>query len=231
MKRRNFIQTLALLSFGALAPMRSFSVSLFQSSAVAIQQALQALVQIMEALKAEGSDVVKKTLNGKRYKRDAGVHYPYEDSIEDKDTSCQVFFHAHRKNEYGHFHTFINNEQGELVHLVMISMDKHGQPTAISTLNRWVTGDVFVKAEEIKLLFQKFKMNHALFPDKRIIEFVENIFVAYQPLIFELFEERDNRITQYVELNASEPFEDRGVEILSSRKINVYAPDAATALR
>lgn len=222
MKRKNFIRTIALLSVAALAPARVFSSSFFNSVLSSAQQAIKSLIKLVETLKSEGSNIVQKTLNGKRYKRNAEVHYPYEDSVEDTETNCQVFFHAHRKNEYGHFHTFINNEKGELVHLIMISMDKQGKPIALSTLNRWVTGDFFVKSGELKQLFAKFKMKHELFPDNRIIEFIENIFIAYEPLIFELFDERDNTVTNYVEQHANEPFEDRDVEILSSRKIDLY---------
>lgn len=227
MKRKNFIQAIALLSATTLIPIRSFSSSLFNSTSSGIRDAINALIQLIETLKAEGSNIVRKTLNGKKYKRDAGTHYPYEDSVEDTETNCQVFFHAHRKNEYGHFHTFVNNEKGELVHLIMISMDKQGKPIALSTLNRWVTGDFFVKSGELKQLFAKFKMKHDLFPDKRIIEFIENIFTAYEPLIFELFDERDNSITNYVEQHANEPFEDRDVEILSSRKIDLYQTETS----
>jgi hypothetical protein len=225
MKRYNFIRSIALIGIAALLPVRSFSLIVATSTTSSITKALDLLIELIQKLKLEGSNIVRKTLNGKRYRRNEAVHYPFEDSIEDTKTHCQVFFHAHRKYEYGHFHTFVNNEKGELVHLIMISMDKNGKPIALSTLNRWVTGDFFVKSNELKLLFDTFRMNHTLFPDKRIIEFIENIFLAYREQIFELFDERDKTVTKYVEQNTREPFEDRDVEILSSRKINLYFPE------
>ena len=219
MKRSNFLNTLALLALAAVLPARVFSINLIKSTSNNIDEALIALRILIKDLRTEGSYIVRKTLNGKRYKRNESVHYPYEDSVEDTQTHCQVFFHAHRKNEYGHFHTFIDNEKGELVHLIMITMDKQGNPTSLSTLNRWVTGDTFEDSNKLKQLLPKFSISASLFPDKRIIEFINHIFTAYQPQIFHLFEERDEYITNYVSQNANEPFEDRQVEVLSSFKI------------
>jgi hypothetical protein len=222
MERKKFLHTVSILGLTLLIPVKTFSLHLFQASCLVVDDAIKAIRQIISALKGEGSSLTRKTLNGRKYVRDPSVFYPYDHSIEDEETSCQVFFHAHRPGEYGHFHTFINNDQGELVHLIMISMDKHGNPVGISTLNQWVTGDFFVSAEELKILFTKFRMKPDLFPEKRIIEFINYLFEGYQGIIFELFEERDRSINRYVTQNARQPFEDRDIEVLSYRKIDIF---------
>ena len=220
--RRNFLKVIGLSAMVFMLPVKAFSEEILMPAMEVSKQTFKKIIQIIDELQKEGSNIVLKTLNGKKYIKEASAHYPNEDSIEDKISECQIFFHAHRKDEYGHFHTFSKNEDGELVHLIMISMDKKGRPIALSTLNRWVTGDFFVNSDELKKLIIEFEMNHDLFPDKRIIEFIENIFLGYNDLIFELFEERDESVINYVRKNTREPFEDRDIEILSTRKIDVY---------
>lgn len=220
-KRRNFLKLVALGSISFIVPFKVFGSNFWQPTFSACKDAIVKIVEIITGLKKEGSSITKKTLNHKKYVKDSSVHYPYDGSVEDTETHCQVFFHAHRDDEYGHFHTFINNTKGELVHLIMISMDKKGTPTAISTLNRCVTGDYYVETAELKSLFIQFKMNHDLFPDIRIIEFIENIFIGYKDLIFELFDEREQSIKSYIKQNSSEPFDDENIEVLSSRAIDL----------
>lgn len=133
------------------------------------------------------------------------------------------FFHAHRDDEYGHFHTFIEDEDGELVHLILISMNEKGEPIKLATVNRWVTGDKYVKAEKLKSLFDKFEMDANLFPEKRLIEFVNYTFKAYKEDIYKLFDERDKWIYDYAGKYFREPYEDRDFEILSSKDINIFS--------
>lgn len=219
--RRTFIKYLAIAGFGFIIPFSKSSVDKLGNFFSDVNLALSRVIRIIKDLRKEGSSVVEKTLNGKLYERDADVHYPHEDSIEDPETSCQLFFHAHRDSEYGHYHTFINDSEGNLVHLVMISMDKHGDPTALSTLNTWVCGDTYVKADELKELFLQYKISYDLFPDKRIAIFVENIFLAYRETIFELFSERDERVAEYIHKYGADPFEDEEIEVWSRRDIEL----------
>jgi len=219
--RRNFLKIAAILGMGFLLPVSDTTSVFVKNIFSKVNGAIMAVIRIIENLRSEGSSVVLKTLNGKKLERDTDTHYPNDDSIEDKNTTCQVFFHAHRDNEYGHFHTFINNSNGDLVHLIMISMDEQGRPVELSTLNTWVTGEVYVKAEELKKLFLLYKIDHNLFPDKRIALFIENIFIGYKETIYELFEERDDFIEQYISRNNIEPFEDEDIEVISSKKIEV----------
>jgi len=218
--RRIFIKNLSgALTFVALSGKTLSAATHFVSSK--IEKGFQDVAGVIRSLKSEGSTVVLKVMNGKKYKRDPLVHYPFDSGVLDEKTGYRVFFHAHRKREYGHFHTFYEKPNGDLVHLIMVSMNKKGYPIKLSTVNRWVTGDVFVKADEMREHFLSFKMNDELFPDARIGEFVRNLFKEFEAEILLLIEERDAVIQDYVKKNTREPFEDREVEILSSAAIEV----------
>lgn len=186
-----------------------------------IEEGLESVAAIIQSLQKERSTVALKVMNGKKYKRDPLLHYPIDGGVFDEETSYRVFFHAHRKKEYGHFHTFYEKPNGNLVHLIMVSLNKKGYPIELSIVNRWVTGDVFVKADELKEHFLNFKMNDTLFPDKRIGAFVRELFREFETEILQLIEERDKAIYDYVKKNAREPFEDREVELLSSVAIEI----------
>lgn len=220
--RRILIKQLAILSLTIFLPIKDSTFKLAQPLYVSINRAIRTIIEIIENLHKEGSSLVLKTLNGKKYVRDAETHYPNEEAIKDNETKCTLFFHAHRNEEFGHFHTFIDDENGNLIHLVMISVNENGFPIAISTLNRWVTDDHFIPANKLKEQFLKFKMNDELFPDKRINQFISSIFTAYKIEIFNLFDERDNVIDNYISINAMVPFEDDEIEILSTCKIDIY---------
>ena len=218
--RRNFIKNLgSALAFVALSGKTLSAATRFVSTK--IEEGFLGVAGILRSLQKEGSTVVLKVMNGKKYKRDPLVHYPFDGGVLDEETGYRVFFHAHRKKEYGHFHTFHEKPNGDLVHLVMVSMDKKGYPIKLSTVNRWVTGDVFVKGDELKKHFLNFKMNDTLFPDKRIGAFVWELFKEFETEILQLIEERDKAIRDYVRKNTRDPFKDREVEILSSAAIEV----------
>ena len=180
------------------------------------------MIAIISELKKEGSNLVKKIMDGRKYEYDPYTHYPIDGGIKDESTGYQLFFHIHRKNEYGHFHTFATDENGELVHLILISMSEEGEPIGLATINRWVTGDKYVKADVLKTLSTKFYIDPALFKDPKVVEFVNHVFKAYNGEINQLYDKRDRWIMNYVNNNYREPFEDREYEILSERGINLY---------
>jgi len=218
--RRNFLKNIGgMLAFVALSGETLATATRFVSRKIAT--ATKGVLSVIRSLQAEGSNVVLKIMDGQKYKRNPLVHYPFDGGVLDEKTGYRVFFHAHRKKEYGHFHTFYEKSNGDLVHLVMVSMDKKGYPIMLSTVNRWVTGEVFVKADELKRRFLNFKMNDALFPDERIGAFVRELFTEFETEILQLIEQRDEAIYDYVKKNAREPFDDREVEILSSTNIEI----------
>ncbi len=221
MERRRFLKASFIISIGFFASAKIEAAKLINKFIEAGSNFKERIVSIIIELKNEGSNLVKKVMNGKKYVFDPYTHYPYDDGIKDEQTGFQLFFHAHRKNEYGHFHTFASDENGNLIHLVLISMDKKGEPIALATVNRWVTGDKYVKADVLKKITKNFFVDPSLFKDSRVVEFVNYIFRAYREEINKLYDERDKWITDYVNKNFREPFEDREFEILSSTKINL----------
>ena len=101
-------------------------------------------------------------------------------------------------------------------------MNEEGQPIELATVNRWVTDDKYVKADVLKYFLDNFQMDSNLFIERRVVEFVENVIKGYKETVYELFDERDKWIKDYVNINFNEPFEDREFEILSERKIDLY---------
>lgn len=220
MNRREFIRASALFSFLILQS-KVKAVELIIDINASANRFLKQIKAIILSLRKEGSSIIKKVMNGKKYEYDPFVHYPYDGGIKDDTTGCQLFFHIHRENEYGHFHTFVTDKDGELVHLILISMNESGEPIGLATVNRWVTGDKYVKSDVLKILADNFYVNPSLFKDQRIVEFVNYIFKAYKKEIFELFDERDIWIKNYVNNKFNEPFEDREFEILSYKEIDL----------
>jgi len=222
MERRQFIKAGSILILGLLTTSKLKASAVISKAVEFGNEFRERIKTIIRELKREGSNLVKKVMNGKKYEYDPYTHYPYDGGIKDEKTGYQLFFHIHRPNEYGHFHTFALDENGELVHLVLISMDEQGKPIVLATVNRWVTGDKYVKADVLKKLTKDFYVNPSLFTDQKVVEFVNDIFKAYSEEIFQLYYDRDKWIIEYVNKNFREPFEDREFEILSERKINLY---------
>ncbi len=221
MKRRYFIKTSGLLFLSLLANSKNSTQSFIKNVSEQSNKFKGQIVSIIKDLKKDGSNLVKKVMNGKKYIFDPFTHYPYDGGIKDKTTGYQLFFHAHRKNEYGHFHTFATNDKGELIHLVLISMSKEGKPIGLATVNRWVTGDKYFKADILKSFADNWFVDPSLFKDKRVVEFINNIFKSYLSEIKSLLDERDKWIKEYANKYYREPFEDRDYEVLSYTEINL----------
>jgi hypothetical protein len=221
--RRNFIKQISTLAISGFITTNAATRSFAKTVAKFGNDFKKKVIDIIESLRSEGSNVVKKVMNGKTYVFDPYTHYPYDGGISDEKTGYRIFFHVHRPNEYGHFHTFATDENGELTHLVLISMNEEGEPIALATVNRWVTDDKYVKADLLKKMLGGFQMDSKLFVERRVVEFVENIIKGNKETIHELFDERDKWITDYVNKNFREPFKDREFEILSERKIDILS--------
>jgi len=215
MERRKFLKISSLLYFGLIASTK-LKASVFLNN---VNKYKEKIIKLILELNNEGSNLVQKVMNGKKYAFDPYTHYPQDGGIKDENTGSQLFFHIHRDAEYGHFHTFSKDENGELVHLILISMNKEGEPIGLATVNRWVTGDKYVNGEILNKLTQNFFVDTSLFSDSRVVDFVNNIFKAYAEEIKQLYSERDKWILNYVNQNYREPFEDRDYEILSFKKI------------
>ena len=219
MKRRQFFKTGFVLIAAFAASSKLTLVNAAEQTSNFVKDYKAKILEIIKNLKAEGTNLVAKIMNGKEYKFDPFTHYPYDGGIKDESTGYQLFFHAHREDEYGHFHTFATDDDGKLVHLVLISMNEKGELIGLATVNRWVTGDKFVKADKLKQLASNFYMDPSLYKDQRVIQFVNSVFKAYRNEIEAIFDERDKWINNYARKYYREPFEDRDHEILSHKKV------------
>jgi len=221
MKRRYFIKASGTVILTALVNSKLKAAALANKVIQQSSNFKERIISIVIELKAESTNLVKKIMDGKKYIYDPYTHYPYDGGIKDEQTGYQLFFHAHRKNEYGHFHTFATNEDGELVHLLLISMSEEGKPIGLATVNRWVTGDKYVKAVQLKNFAENWYVDPSLFKDKRVVDFINTVFKSYTDEIKVLFDERDEWIKRYADKYYREPFEDRDHEVLSYKELNL----------
>ncbi len=171
-------------------------------------------------------------------------HYP-EGDVYDHLTHSQFYYHTHpqelRFAEHGHFHTFLRplgmpgsvgpapvpdlelpeGENDALSHLIAISMDKHGVPRKLFTTNRWVTGEVWYAADDVRRMLDCFEIDLAIpsWPANRWITAMVQLF---RPQISMLLTERDRRVAFWA---ATRPdgnvYEDRALEITSVADIAI----------
>ncbi len=171
-------------------------------------------------------------------------HYPQGD-VYDHETHSQYYYHAHpngqRGDEHGHFHTFLRpkgmptdvapaplpdltlpeGDNDALSHLVGISMDAFGRPIRLFTTNRWVTGEVWYTAEDVRRLLDCFDMDLA-YPSLPVNLWITAMIRLFRPDIEDLLRARDNAVADW---QARRPdhnaYEDRTLEVTSYLDISV----------
>ncbi|PKP84665.1 MAG: hypothetical protein CVT80_06855 [Alphaproteobacteria bacterium HGW-Alphaproteobacteria-2] len=190
-------------------------------------------------LRKGGLNVVGEVLKGNGQFVELN-HYPPGD-VYDRDSHAQYYYHAHREDEHGHFHTFLRAKgmplgaqpvpeaatkdwpkgSDALAHLVAISMEKKGYPIRLFTTNRWVTGETWYPAREIKRMLGLFAIDHA-YPSWPTNRWITAMIRLFRPQIEALVDARD------VEMRAhalAEPevdlYEDRNFEVISEIEIDV----------
>ncbi|MEM9233705.1 MAG: hypothetical protein AAGA69_05645 [Pseudomonadota bacterium] len=164
-------------------------------------------------------------------------HLPPEDVI-DRETRSQYFYHAHARSEtgdgphddeHGHFHLFrrIDGPEGEdLVHLIGISMNAHGVPFRLFTVNQWVTGDTWLPADEVIALLDGFEIDDTR-PSWALNLWLTHMVRLFRLEITRLIEARDRQIDAWkAEHPDCDAFEDRELEVTS-----VYSFDLAETVR
>lgn len=199
------------------------------------------ILECYRVLTKVGGNVVGEILRheGTFYEWD---HYPTGD-VYDKDTHAQYYYHAHRgvENEHGHFHTFLRRKgmpkgiepapysgdadvpDGEdvITHFAAISMDKQGCPTHLFTTNRWVTGENWFKAEDVKAMLDYFLIDHA-WPSWPANRWISAMMSLFRPQIFALLDARDLKIGDWTAMHPDvDVYEDRDLEITSITAISV----------
>ena len=167
-------------------------------------------------------------------------HYPNGDAY-DPETHSQYYYHSHRDDEHGHFHTFLRDkgmpggltptEQSEapfmkerddsLSHLIAISMNRAGFPIRLFTTNRWVTADNWYEAEDVIAMLDSFMMDIAQ-PSWPVNIWITNMVRLFRPEIEELVHERDKVVEDWRKRHQEKDvYEDRDLEMPSILDISV----------
>ncbi len=193
----------------------------------------------MKILEKSGTNVVEKVLKGQ------GVfatmeHYPIQDSFDEK-TYSQYYYHAHRGGEHGHFHLFLRqggmtkgtlpllyDERNEslddintFAHLVAISMDDEGYPLSLFTTNRWLTGEDWYSAIDLKKMVKNFNVEHA-HPSYVVNRWLKAMLTFFEPQVDALIDERDERLMQYQQgISLKVILEDQEFDVITEEKISI----------
>jgi hypothetical protein len=190
-----------------------------------------------------GDNIVGELLKGEDtfYEWD---HYPKGD-VYDHETHSQFYYHAHpqelRGGEHGHFHTFVRplgmppgilpaplpglelpaGENDALSHIIGISMDPQGIPIRLFATNRWVTGEVWYTAADVRKIIDVFDIDVA-HPSWPVNRWVTSMVRLFQPQIVRLAEARDKRVAGWAATHPGEDvYEDRNLEVAAVFDISI----------
>jgi hypothetical protein len=205
----------------------------------AMAAAGEEVVECMRVLAKTGDNIVGELLATEEtfYEWD---HYPKGD-IFDPASQSQYYYHAHRAEEHGHFHTFMRpkgmpaeakpaalpdyeapeDEDDALSHLIGISMDSKGLPIKLFATNRWLTGEIWYPADDVCAMLDNFDIDlaHPSWPVNRWIGAMLRLF---RPQIVALLHERDATMAARAETETGvNVYEDREHEIVSITDISI----------
>ncbi len=214
-----------------------------------MQRAGEDVLECHRALAITGDNIVGELIRDVEtfYEWD---HYP-EGDVYDHVTHSQFYYHAHpqetRKPEHGHFHMFLRpagmpkgvrpamvedfempeKEDDALSHLIAISMDKYGVPIRLFTTNRWVTGEVWYDAENVRRMLDSFLIDHTR-PSWAVNRWVSGMVRLFRPQIAALIEARDAAVADWKEKYPDRNvYEDEELEVTSETEIDIDAQVAA----
>ena len=202
------------------------------------------VVECHRVLTKTGDNIVGELLknNGTFYEWD---HYPPGD-VYDRATHGQYYYHAHAadqrfQGEHGHFHTFVRpkgmpagispaqvpgyqppeDPNDALSHLIAISMTPEGLPFRLFTVNRWVTGEVWYRADDVVRLLDVFAIDHAQ-PSWPVNRWITAMIQLFKPQIVDLLQARDRKVAHWQDrAPETDVFEDRDLEVTSFLDISV----------
>jgi hypothetical protein len=176
-------------------------------------------------LKQAGRNIVAEILEG----QGAFVqldHYP-EGDVYDSASGSQFYYHAHRREEHGHFHLFQrppeDNLPGEVKtpsHLVAISMDRWGTPIGLFTTNRWVTGERWRSAEKVISLASDFGIDHDR-PSWHVNRWITAMVKCCRPQIDTLLRHRDLEMAPLLVEQGEAIYEDRRIEVIGQLPLHL----------
>ena len=167
-------------------------------------------------------------------------HFPPGD-IFDPDSNCQYYYHAHRENEHGHFHTFLRSKgmakgvepieqshekymderEDDICHLIAISMNQAGFPKSLFTTNRWVTAENWYKDSDVIAMLDQFEID-LVPPSWPVNIWLTNMIRLFKPDITQLIRERDQAVARWrSDHPGGDVFEDRGMDVVTEKPISV----------
>jgi hypothetical protein len=170
-------------------------------------------------------------------------HYPDGD-VYDPHTHAQYYYHAHPPEgrplrEHGHFHLFLrpkgmpagirpfagqelpSGDNDALSHLVAIAMDRYGAPIRLFTTNRWVTGDIWYRADDVIRMLDAFEVE-VVRPNLAVNRWLTAMVRLFYPQIVGLLHVRDQAVKEWrLSHTDTDVFEDRRLETTSIIDIDV----------
>jgi hypothetical protein len=196
------------------------------SAADARQQALREALYCERVLAKSGLGIVTVTL-----RTDAPAlmqHYPAGD-VYDPASGAQYYYHCHApdsaRDEHGHFHCFLRPDgaEGPIHHLIAAGIDRSGRLARLFTVNRWVTGDAWLVAEDLIPLLARFDVQLAT-PDYLANRWLTAVLAFYRDDIADLLRARDRVLAGHAADRAMDDLlEDRSLEYLSERAVTLTA--------
>lgn len=242
-------QSLPLINVGSIVSHRDIQVNKTQlkerldlCSTEDLKKMWEAGLEIEEwnrLLSKTGSHIVQEVLKGRGIFWEMD-HYPLNDAY-DWETFSQYYYHAHRGGEHGHFHLFLRqggmgssvtpvfydsrnqtlNDVDTFAHIVAISMDDEGYPIGLFTTNRWVTGEDWYSADDVKSMVSSFHVEHT-HPSYVVNRWLNSMLILFKPQIVHLIEERDHKLGQYKNgIPLKEILEDHNLDVISETQISI----------
>ena len=208
MDRRQFCKSSMLAAAWTLSPRPAWAESnLIQAAS--------------DALRKAGTNAALASLAGQERVMDPYRHYPSKPGIKDPKTGHSFFFHAHRSEEFGHFHTFSIDQYGAPIHVAMVSVNERGLPTLLCTTNQWVTGTRYLPAKDMEAHIQGFSLHPSVYVQPDLVRFVTAVVHSHQRELMVLYKERDEWLDRYRLVHSKDPFKDTDHEVLSSIPLKV----------
>lgn len=153
--------------------------------------------------------------------------YPQDGGIFDPKTGAQWFYHCHdtvqssagMAAEHGHFHCFVRPDDaaGPIHHLCAVGVDPNGRLVRLFTVNQWVVGDDWLKAEPTIALLPRFDV-HMPQPNYLVNRWLTAVLLAYEPQVAALIRARDAAIACHEPAEGGDPRLSRALEVTAEHR-------------
>lgn len=155
--------------------------------------------------------------------------YP-ADLLRFNQSGWRAYYHCHPANragnhrfkgEHGHFHLFVqtNSKPKKWSHVAAIAMDSMGQPLGWFTVNHWVTGEVWERADTLIRLLKSIPYTQ---PVSLVERWLLSILALSHNKLKALLLERDEILKQH-ELKNDDAKQDREIYLLSEIPVNLMS--------